>query len=306
MIIVRISGGLGNQLFQYSTAYSLSLETKQKLYLDNTWYQDIQNIENKNDENATTIREYLLDNYKISTPTISQFSLNWMKRLEIRSRKSSLFKYLKDGPLKQLSYSKFDSSNFSIEKLESIRNNYLTGYWQNNKLIEKYKNNIKTELKLKVPISDSLEKYLKEIELSDSVAIHFRKGDYLSKPNSSKIHANCSNQYYFNAIKNINKKIPESRFFIFSDEIDWVKSNIDLPENVTFIENIGEPFEHLFLMSSCKHQITANSTFSWWSAWLNEYPDKIIITPKQWYYDPKLNDSVIRIPDEWIKINNLD
>jgi hypothetical protein len=141
---------------------------------------------------------------------------------------------------------------------------------------------------------------------SNAVAIHFRRGDYITKPNSRKIHATCSNKYYLDAIEMVSDKVQNPHFFIFSDEIEWVKSNVDLPENITYIEKVGEPFEHLFLMSSCKHQITANSTFSWWAAWLNEYPDKIIIAPMHWYYDSTLDDTVIRIPKNWIKIYNLD
>jgi hypothetical protein len=306
MIIVKICGGLGNQLFQYATALSIALETNQKLCLDISWYREINNLEDSGVQNATTVRDYLLNNYQINTPIISNYSLNWIKRLDIKSKKSSFYRLLKNRFLKHYSYSKFDSSNYSLEKIKESKNSYLTGYWQNNIIIEKYKKTIKSKFKLNNSISNNLEKYITEIGSRNSVAIHFRRGDYLSKPNSSKIHAICSNKYYQDAIIKIHEKTQNTHFFIFSDEIDWVKSNIDLPDNSTFIEKFGEPYEHLFLMSSCKHQITANSTFSWWAAWLNDYPKKIVITPQQWYYDSILNDTIIRIPNDWIKINNLN
>ena len=85
----------------------------------------------------------------------------------------------------------------------------------------------------------------------------------------------------------------------------WVKDNLDFASNTTYVNNNEPEHEHLFLMSNCKHQITANSTFSWWAAWLNINPEKIIITPQYWYNNKHLNKTVIRIPSEWLKINNL-
>ena len=104
----------------------------------------------------------------------------------------------------------------------------------------------------------------------------------------------------------MQNKLTDLHYFIFSDDTKWVKNNLNLTTNTTFIDNNEPEYEHLFLMSQCKHQITANSTFSWWAAWLNMNPQKIILTPQYWYNDKHLNDTVIRIPKEWIKIDNME
>ncbi len=305
MIIVKINGGLGNQLFQYAVARAISIKLNRKLLLDDSWYRDIHSLDDQSDPNATTIRDFLLNYFNIQSHVISKIHLKWIKGLEIRSKYSNFFKFLLDGPLNNLSFEKIDNNNFSLTVIEESPNVYLTGYWQNNDIIEEYKNLISNELLLKYPLSTKNEIYFKSITSTNSVAIHFRRGDYISKPNTRKVHASCSKNYYYNSIEYLQKKNNDLHYFIFSDDITWAKDNLTFNNNTTFIDNEEPAYEHLYLMSQCKHQITANSTFSWWAAWLNRNKDKIIITPKYWYYDKHLNNTVIRIPKEWIKIDNM-
>ena len=305
MIITRISAGLGNQLFQYATARAISVKLNRKLFLDNSWYDYIKSIEDHSNPNATTIRYFLLNYFNIQSRAINKIHLNWIKRLEIRSNNSRFYKFLLDGPLNNFSYTTINHNNFSLESIQKYPHVYLTGYWQNNDIIEEYKNLIYNDLILKHPLSANNQTYLKSINTTNSVAIHFRRGDYQSKPKSRDVHASCSNNYYYKGIEHLRNKINNLHYFIFSDDRTWVKNNLDFNANTTFIDNNGPSYEHLFLMSQCKHQITANSTFSWWAAWLNMNPEKIIITPQYWYNDKHLNETVIRIPNEWLKINNL-
>lgn len=306
MIIARINGGLGNQLFQYATARAISLKLNRKLLLDIDWYHNIRKQENHLDPNATTLRDFSLKYFNIKSRVITKFHLNWINRLEIRSKNSKLYKFLADGPLNNLSYTPINHNNFSLEYIQKYPRIYLTGYWQNNDIIEKYKNLLYNDLILKYPLSINSENHLKSINEKNSVAIHVRRGDYISKPESRKMHASCSSNYYYNSIDYIQNKLTNLHYFIFSDDTKWVKNNLDLTTNTTFIDNNEPEYEHLFLMSQCKHQITANSTFSWWAAWLNMNLQKIIITPQYWYNDKHLNDTVIRIPKEWIKIDNME
>ncbi|MEE8478749.1 MAG: alpha-1,2-fucosyltransferase, partial [Candidatus Neomarinimicrobiota bacterium] len=243
--------------------------------------------------------------FNIQSHVINKIHLNWIKRLEFRSKNSIFFKFILDGPLNNFSYTKINQTNFSLKLVKDSPQVYLTGYWQNNDIIEEYKNLISNDLILKYTISANNKNYLKSINSTNSVAIHFRRSDYLSKPNYRKVYATCSNNYYYESIEYIQKKIKELHYFIFSDNITWIKNNFNFSSNTTFIDNEGPAYEHLYLMSQCKHQIIANSTFSWWAAWLNPNSGKIIITPKYWYNDKHLNDTVIRIPQEWIKIKNM-
>lgn len=306
MIIVKISGGLGNQLFQYAMAKAISLKLNRKLYIDRSWYNDVLLLEDYNDKNATTRREYLLNEFALKTKTKSDYYLNWIKRLQVYSKRSKLFRQLMNSILNKLAFKEFNYQNFSLDDIAISPQVILSGHWQNNKLIEDYKIDIIEELQLANNILESSIKILNEIENAHSVSIHFRRGDYLSKPNSSKLHATCSKEYYQTCIDKMDKLIDNPQYFIFSDEIEWVRTNMDLPQNAIFIDDNTQAHEHLHLMSCCKHQITANSTFSWWAAWMNKNSDKIVFTPKYWYYDNKLNNTIIRIPEEWIKINNLN
>ena len=305
MIIARINGGLGNQLFQYATARAISIKLDRKLLLDIDWYRNIHAFENHADPNATTLRDFLLNHYNIQSPVINKIHLNWIRRLEIRSRNSNFFKFLLNGPLNNFSYTKINQNSFSLESIQKHPHIYLTGYWQNNDIIEEYKNLLYNDLILKHPLSVNIQDHLNSINATNAVAIHVRRGDYISNPKSRKVHASCSNNYYYDSIDYIQNKQTNLHYFIFSDDMTWVKNNLDFTTNTTFINNNDPEYEHLFLMSQCKHQITANSTFSWWAAWLNTNPDKIIITPKHWYLDKHLNETVIRIPKEWIKIDNM-
>jgi len=305
MIIVRISGGLGNQLFQYATARAISLKLNRKLLLDNTWYREIHLHDDLSNPNATTLRDFLLNYYNIQSRIITKIHLNWIKRLEIRSRNSNFFKFLREGPLNNFSYITIDHNNYSLKSIQEHPHVYLTGYWQNTDIIEDYKNQISNDLFLRHSLSANNKHYLKSINSTTSASIHFRRGDYVRKPNMHKVHASCSNNYYYDSVNYIQQKMNNLHFFVFSDDIAWVKNNFNFNTNITFIDSAGQDYEHLYLMSQCKHQITANSTFSWWAAWLNTYPGKVIITPKYWYNDKHLENTVIRIPNEWIRINNI-
>ena len=135
MIISRISGGLGNQLFQYAFTRSLGLKFNQKFKLDVSWYSDIPRMENPNDPNATTQREYLLNNFQIREKIVSNAFINWTKRLEFWSSKIPILKLLKRWPLRFLSYANVNHDNFSNDTFSTAQNIYLSGYWQNSDII---------------------------------------------------------------------------------------------------------------------------------------------------------------------------
>jgi len=306
MIIVALSGGLGNQLFQYATAKSIALNLNCTLKIDNSWFKKIHIIEDFSHENATTIRDYSLKHFKIDSQIAGESLLNWIQRFRIYSKKSKLFKAIGNIFLKQFQYQYITSNEFSIEKIQSEKRVYLNGYWQNNTIIEENREQLLREFKLRDDINSENKTFLDQIKKTNAVAIHFRRGDYINKPNSKKLHVNLSDQYYDEAIEQMNSNIKNPYYYIFSDDINWVRNNIRLPENIKFIDSDSGEHEHLYLMSQCNHFIIANSTYSWWGAWLSTSQNKIVISPKYWYNDFNLNDKIIRIPEDWIKIDNLD
>jgi len=141
-----------------------------------------------------------------------------------------------------------------------------------------------------------------EIGKTNSISIHIRRADYLDK-NTNEKHGCCSMDYYRQAINYMSKMVEKPTFFIFSDDIEFSKHALKSPFQVRFVDHNGpeKNYEDLILMSNCSHNIIANSTFSWWAAWLNRNPDKIVIAPSRWFTDSRLNSNNI-IPDKWLKL----
>lgn len=304
MIIVKIYGGLGNQMFQYAFARSLSLEYNKKFTLDISWFK--KQIDTT-DLDQPDKREYLLNNFDIverySPSIVSTFI--WLvskitSKFKVLDNISKFFLLNKYWPINitESEYNQFDDNNLISRKKLIL----LNGYWQDFKYFEKYKDIIRKEFTLKSKLKDENEEYLKNIVSSNSISIHFRRGDYL-KTYAFKFYSTCSMDYYLNSISYISTKVHNPTFFIFSDDIEWVKSNFKIDYPVVFINNLAPDYEHLFLMSQCKHNIIANSTFSWWGAWLNSNPVKIVIAPQKWTVDD--NDYHAKIPESWLRFKNM-
>ena len=283
MIITKLIGGLGNQMFQYAVGRYLAYKNQTALKLDISSY--------KSDKK----RHYSLDCFNI----IENFALSSeIARFKKRgiSRLMEKFKpYYRHSFIEEASNPCFDPSVLKISD-----NAYLEGYWQSEKYFKEIENIIHQEFTLKPKQQNATDKKLLQIiEKTESVAIHIRRKDYIL----SKTHWVCPLNYYYSAIKKLAKVAKNPHFFIFSDDIEWAKNNLELNYPVTFVSKPGETkdYEEIILISKCKHQIIANSSFSWWGAWLNKSPDKIVIAPQKWFNDPNRNTKDL-IPKQWIKM----
>ena len=192
------------------------------------------------------------------------------------------------------------------DKLVSIEdNNYIEGYFQN----EKYFLSIRDELIANFTIKCDVSKYTQQISkqiLAENISasLHIRRGDYISNTDTNNVHGTCDLEYYKRAMSMMNGKYKEIRYFIFSDDIAWVKENLEV-ENAVYIDSKEKriPHEDIYLMSLCSHNIIANSSLSWWGAWLNQNDDKTVIAPKRWFSDEIMfNQSNDIVPTKWIKI----
>lgn len=256
MIIVRVYGGLGNQLFQYAFGIFLQEKFNQKIYFDFSFYKS-------NFHRAPSILK-IINNINQSPESLSN---SFVK-----------FKSFRINRLYNRIFNKNYYSNHSAGFLPNPNENYFfDGYWQNKKYF-------KNEIELKKPgLSNKANNYLKQIIKSkSSLSIHVRRTDYLTKKNQ-KIFKILDEQYYCSALELIkNLGVINSDIFVFSDDIKWVDDNLKLSQNFTLVENTNE-IDDLFLMSTCNHNIIANSTFSWWGAYLNSNKNKIVVGPKNWY-----------------------
>lgn len=288
MIVVRLCGGLGNQLFQYAFARVLALRHSTEVVLDLSWYKNI--------PVGNTKRVFELDKYGIFGREASPSESRWfvlhqgriVTRLNFIPRR---WKHIRE--------SGFD---FSPPALELPDNVYLDGYWQSYMYLEGMESTLREELTPNIPLSAADKNIADQINKSNSVSLHVRRGDYVSNKSAAKNHGLCSLDYYREAVALVQSKLSNPRFFVFSDDPAWSKENLPLPDDSVFVtHNDSETaFQDLRLMSMCHHQVIANSSFSWWGAWLNSHVGKIVIAPRQWFGDARETPTLI--PKEWIRL----
>lgn len=282
MIITRLVGGLGNQMFEYASGYAIARENNTKLYYDKSWFVE---------KNSTVwTMGYALECFNITAKPIDPTEYRVKNQLSVldKVKKYSVVEFKEEGL-------KFTTKPFELgDRL------VLDGYWQSEKYFIKYRDEILKEFSFKDKPSEKNKKAHNQIVSTTSVSLHVRRGDYASHKQTNETHGLTSLEYYEKAIDYIVSKVGEVEIFVFSDEPDWCKKNIKTPYPMTFISgNIGH--EDMQLMSSCKHHIVANSSFSWWGAWLNPSEEKIVVAPKKWFNDKKLDSSDL-IPESWVKL----
>ncbi|AGY81957.1 alpha-1,2-fucosyltransferase [Carnobacterium inhibens] len=287
MLIVKVYGGIGNQMFQYS------------------FYKYLQK---NNDDVFLDISDYKVHNHHNGFELIDVFNIE-VKQADMSkfkghvSSKNSIFYRLTSKLFKRniLGYSEFmDSNGISIVRNEKIlTDHYFIGFWQDVLYLQSVEEEIKEAFNFKnVAIGKQNLELISLSESVESVSVHIRKGDYANNSDLSDI---CDLEYYEEAMKIIDSKVSEPLYFIFSDDIEWCKQKFGKRDNLIYVDwNIAKKsYIDMLLMSKCKHNIIANSTFSWWGAWLNNNSKKIVICPKTW--DRKKNENHLLLND-WIAI----
>ncbi len=287
MITVRFFGGLGNQMFQYAAGRALAFRLHTNLGADVSWF-DYYNL-------LDTSRSFKLD------------ALNTvLRKLDKQELRPFMFQWLLSKlNLNRKDYFKEKFFHFDGEVLNQKDGIYLDGHWQSEKYFVDFGGTIRNDFNLRYPLSREAADVHQDIkQASLSCAIHVRRGDYVSDAKTNRYHGVCSLDYYKKAVEHIKERIGEPVFFVFSDDIQWVKENLNFGQmrfvDLSDKENLKDQQE-MVLMSRCQHQIIANSSFSWWGAWLNQNKDKIVVAPDKWFDNEKINTQDL-IPDSWIKI----
>ena len=263
--IVKVYGGLGNQLFQYSFALYLKKFNKKEVLLDTNEFNYV------NHHSGLELNKLIYNEFS---------SISFIKHFKYRISKS-LYRY---------KFYKQEISDVnklpSIEEFENIE--YFDGYWQTYSMVNK--------------VQDELFKSLRPLKINglkindNSVGIHVRRGDYL---NSKEIYmGSCNIEYYKTAVEILNEKMLEPEFYIFSDDIPWCKQNFDFIKNKKFVDFNDSSFEDFILLIRLRNKIISNSTFSWWAAMLNKNSN-IIVSPNKWNNQILYDDF---LPKSWIKI----
>lgn len=290
MIIIRLIGGIGNQMFQYAAAKRLAVERKAELKLDVSAFDQYK------------LRQYRLNHFQINEAIIPPD--------ELVAFKSKLLRYRIPRAIEKLFpyYSRrnfYERTAFIFDEniLRTPETVCLSGYFQNEAYFKPIEPLIRQNFTLKNPYSPSVEKLISQIQSQQSISIHIRRGDYVSNPETNRLHGLLPLTYYDNCVSQITAQIKTPHFFVFSDDIAWAQTNLKIDYPVTWVsaEESLEDYEELALMSVCKHHIIANSSFSWWGAWLCSNPDKIVFAPAKWTADSRFDYAAL-LPSGWISL----
>ena len=265
LVVIQLSGGMGNQMFQYALYLQLKALGRKVKIDDKTEYEG---------RNARPIRLSVFD-AKYDTPTEiemlcltdSYLDLFSKIRRKLTGRKTA--EYMEKNP-------RFDSNVLEMDRA------YLVGWWQSEKYFKSIKEEVRKAFAFKnIELSEKMQQYKVAMENSNSVSVHIRRGDYLQV---DEVYGGiCTEEYYEKAMKHMKEQVPDCHFFIFTNDISWVKEHM-AGENVTVVEGNDEDagYIDMYLMTRCKHYILANSSFSWWGCYLNPSKEKKVIAPKIW------------------------
>lgn len=292
MIVTRLSGGLGNQIFQYAFGRYLSEKLGTDLKFD------------VSDPTLSIHHGFELKRiFNIKAEIASPKEITGITGVERFSVVRKLNKVIGFIPLSRSKLVEEMRFNYSEEMLTVSDNTLIVGYWQSEKYFIGITEILKQELSFKIPMNQMNVEVASKIINSNSVALHVRRNDFASNAKIRAVHGLCTSEYYKAAIKLIDQRVECPTYFIFSDDISWARENLCIDHPCRFIQhNKGqESFNDMRLMSLCKHNIIANSSFSWWGAWLNSKENKIVIAPKSWFATDKKNTDDL-IPGTWIKL----
>lgn len=282
MIISKIIGGLGNQLFQYAAGRCLAIRHQTELLLD--------------------LNE--LTDYKLNSFDLNAFHTIFQQASEIQTAtyyNRGIIEKFRDRLLPMALKKVYREPHFHFHPrfFNASESIYLKGYWQSEKYFAPVANQIRNELQFKDTYINKVKDLGEQIRNTTSVSVHIRRGDYTNKE-ILKVHGLLPPSYYEQSIKFLSVEYPGSIFYFFSDDINWVKETFG-QDNAVYVSGqyTQTHFEDMYLMSQCHHNVIANSSFSWWGAWLNNNPGKRVIAPKNWFNTQRRDTSDL-YPEGWL------
>lgn len=295
MIIVGLRGGLGNQLFQYAFGRRLSIQHQCELYLDTSEYQH------------HLLRSFQLGQFHISARIapveLLRSTRQWYSRLPFGRYRYGL-RLVWDSLARRFLYVEEDRLSYD-EKLVAGRGPaYLWGYWQDERYFAELETLLREEFTLRGSLEAGWAELASEIAETDSVCMHVRRGDYATRPDLVRDFGLCDELYYTRAIETLQERLVAPRVFLFSDDPSWcVKHFGSSRQRIVIVPPSRTPngIDHFQLMRDCKHHIIANSSFSWWSAWLSDSPQKQVVAPTPWFSGKHYHD-FDPVPKGWIRV----
>lgn len=280
MFIVQLAGGLGNQLFQFSFGRALALRHDQELKFD------LRFLLKANQHSGYALGEFL---YKLQIASAADLLRYPMLTSSIAERiKTQVNPFLGITTEVGMAY-----SNHYFDTVSSTNMLY-RGYWQSEKFFKTIESQIRDDLLFIRSDEFDTMAVIAEIKSCNAVSIHVRRGDYIKNTAAAAVYFQCGQEYYVKAMQLIFEKVENPVFFVFSDDIVYAKSIFNkYGPRVRYVDSTTSPYEDMYAMSCCKHNIIANSTFSWWGAWLNCNENKVVVSPTKWFNDASISNNII-------------
>lgn len=298
MIVIFLRGGLGNQMFQYALGRNLARKYGAELVFDTTFLAD------RFPRGGVTFYNYDLDVFGIVPRRTALSKIAgafpvpgvWLgiDLLAIKARDMlGIRKIYKER-----------STAFDPEVLRAGGNALLWGFWQSEKYFKEVGDELRRAFRFVTPLAGEAVRIAEEMQRTNSVSLHVRRGDYVTAKNVVKLMGGTDIDYYRRAIAHVAGRVKGPHFFVISNDPAWCRENLGTSFPTTYLDNATagpKASFHLELMSRCKHNVIANSTFSWWGAWLNANPKKIVVAPKKWFADPAVPGEDI-VPGDWTAV----
>lgn len=284
MVVFHSMGGLGNQMFQYAAARRLAHTLGVGVAADTSWHR-------RRIPNATP-RAFELGRLSVRLRELQGTETLWARLISDR--------YLSRLPLpNRWTVRRERSSHFDPSILHSRSGTYLYGYWQCPKYFDDIRNLLLSEFRPLDSPSEADRKVLEATRGCESVFVHVRRGDYVSLPSAANTHGTCSAEYYGLALRLLSQRVRDPVLFVFSDDPAWTRKNLEFAAPTVYVDHNGPDAAHqdLRLMASCRHAVIANSSFSWWGAWLSEHEKKIVIAPRRWFVNAAPSGDLF--PESW-------
>ena len=270
MIAFYGQGGLGNQLFQYAAARSLAHRLNTDLVMDTYWF--------KHPVRGETVRPLELTNYRVK---LRVANIDEQRRWKLFRTRWARFL----GPLMPMQFVNEQGFAYNDSFGRTADDSYLVGAWQSERYFRDIREVLLGELTPIQPPSVRDYELIQAMQTSDAICVHVRRGDYVSSNSASAYHGVCSLDYYERAVKYVASRVRTPSLFIFSDDPDWTREHLrtEYPSHYVTHNSSADAFQDLRLMSHCKHHVIANSSFSWWGAWLSNSDEQIVIAPAKWF-----------------------
>jgi hypothetical protein len=290
VIVCSILGGLGNQMFQFAAGRALALDRGENLKLDVSGFERYGLHQGFQLENA------FHGKFDLATESEVSSILGWQrrpltKRILSHPAAASL---RKNGWVVEPHFQYWNGVH------DAPADCYLQGYWQSERYFQAHAAAVRADFSFKSALTAGSQSLARQIRQLNAVSLHVRRGDYVKDRATAAQHGVCSLDYYNAAVQHVLRRVANPVFFVFSDDMPWVKTHLKLAAPTQHVEHNDRAFDDMHLMSLCKHHVIANSSFSWWGAWLNASPDKIVVAPKHWFATTRRTEDLL--PAAWVTL----